>query len=110
MGEVLPVDEHGRWVGPHGLQVGHSVPLVDAALLGGDTALIEAHPGEGHAPGEVVVPARHIACLMEDLQGRPEDTPVAEALSHNTGSQQQLFSSYSTDLMTWRVSLWIIDF
>lgn len=97
--QVLPVDEHGRWVGPHGLQVGHSVPLVDAALLGGDTALIEAHPGEGHAPGEVVVPARHLACLMEDLQGRPEATQVEEAPSLNTGSQQQLFRRYFTYLI-----------
>lgn len=68
-----PVDEHGGRVGPRGLQVGHGVPLVDAALLRGDAALVEGHPREGDAPWEVVEAAGHLACLVEDLQGRPAE-------------------------------------
>lgn len=49
-----PVDEHGGRVGPGGLQVSHSVPLIDAALLRGDAALIEGHPRESNATWEVV--------------------------------------------------------
>lgn len=65
------VDKHGGGVRPQGLQVSHGVPLVDAALLWGDAALIVTHPGEGHSPGEVVVPAGHLTHLVEDLQSRP---------------------------------------
>lgn len=71
---VSPVDKHGGRVRPGGLQVGHGVPLVDAALLGGDAALVEGHPGEGDAPGEVVEPAGHFARLVEDLQGGPAES------------------------------------
>lgn len=56
-GSTSPVDEHGGRVGPGRLQVGHGVPLVDAALLRVDAALVEGHPGESNAPGEVVEPA-----------------------------------------------------
>lgn len=70
-GSASPVDKHGGRVGSGGLQVGHGVPLVDAALLRVDAARVEGHPGEGDAPGEVVEPARHLTCLVEDLQRRP---------------------------------------
>lgn len=70
-GSTPPVDEHGGRFGPGGLQVGHGVPLVDAALLRVDAALVEGHPGESDAPGEVVEPAGHLTCLVEDLQRRP---------------------------------------
>lgn len=56
-GSTSPVDEHGGRVGSRRLQVGHGVPLVDAALLRVDAALVEGHPGERDAPGEVVEPA-----------------------------------------------------
>lgn len=73
-GEEAPhslVHEQGWGVGPRGLQVLHGVPLVDAALLGADAALVVAGPDQGHAPREVVVPPRHFAGLVKDLQGRP---------------------------------------
>lgn len=65
------VREQGGGVGPRGLQVLHGVPLVDAALLGANAALVVGGPEQRHAPGEVVVPACHLAGLVEDLQGRP---------------------------------------
>lgn len=68
------VDEHGGRIRPGALQVGHGIPLIDAALLGGDAALVERHPRESNAPWEVVEPTRHLACLMEDLQGGPAGT------------------------------------
>ena len=78
---VSPVDKHSGWVGPGGLQVGHSIPLIDAALLWGDAALIESHPCESNASWEVVEPAWHLACLVEDLQGRPADAQSKEAFT-----------------------------
>ena len=65
------VCEQGGGVGPRGLEVLHGVPLVDAALLGADAALIVGGPEQRHAPWEVVVPPRHLAGLVQDLQGRP---------------------------------------
>lgn len=65
------VHKQGRGVGPRGLHVLHGVPLVDAALLGADAALVVGGPDESHAPGEVVVPPCHFAGLVKDLQGRP---------------------------------------
>lgn len=70
---VSPVDKHGGRVRPGGLQVGHGIPLIDAALLWGDAALIEGHPSESNATWEVVEPAWHLACFVEDLQGRPAE-------------------------------------
>lgn len=49
----------------------HGVPLIDAALLRADAALIVGGPDERYTPGEVVVPSSHFAGLVEDLQGRP---------------------------------------
>jgi len=71
---VSPVGEHGGRVGPGGVQVGHGVPLIDAALLWGDAALIEGHPRESNPPLEVVEAAGHLARFVEDLQGRPAET------------------------------------
>lgn len=65
------VDKQGRGVGPRGLQVLHGVPLVDAALLGADAALVVGGPEKSHAPGEVVVSSCHFAGLVKDLQGGP---------------------------------------
>lgn len=70
-GRASLVHKHGGRVGPRALQVGHGVPLVDAALLRGDAALVEGHPRESDAPWEVVEAAGHLARLVEDLQGRP---------------------------------------
>lgn len=67
----LLVHKQGRGVGPRGLQVLHGVPLVDAALVGADAALVVGGPDESHAAGEVVVSSRHFAGLVKDLQGRP---------------------------------------
>lgn len=72
---VSPVYEHGGRVGPDGLQVGHCVPLIDVALLRVDAALIERHPCESDAPWEVVESAWHLTRLVENLQGRPAETP-----------------------------------
>lgn len=74
VGEAAPhllVHKQGRGVGPRGLQVLHGVPLVDAALIRADAALIVGGPDERHAPGEVVVSSCHFAGLVKDLQGRP---------------------------------------
>lgn len=68
IGGLSLVDKHGGRVWPRGLQVLHGVPLIYTALLRRDAALIVAHPGERHAAGEVVVPSRYFACLVEDLQ------------------------------------------
>lgn len=65
------VDKHGRWVWPCCLQVLHGVPLVDAALVWSDAALVVSHPGERHASREVVIPAWHLAYLVQHLQGWP---------------------------------------
>lgn len=62
------VSEHGGRIGPHGLQVLHGVPLVDAALLGGDAALIVARPGERNSTGKVVISPRHLARFVQHLQ------------------------------------------
>ena len=67
----LLVHKQGRGVGPRGLQVLHGVPLVDAALIRADAALIVGGPDESHAAGEVVVSPCHFAGLVKDLQGRP---------------------------------------
>lgn len=84
-----PVDEHGGRVGPRGLQVGHGVPLVDAALLRGDAALVEGHPREGDAPWEVVEAAGHLACLVEDLQGRPAEAQRPKLIFEQMDAEQQ---------------------
>lgn len=61
-----------RWgVRPRGFQVLHGVPLINAALLGADAALIVGGPDERHAPREVVVPSSHFAGLVKHLQGGP---------------------------------------
>lgn len=73
VGGASPVHKHGGRVGPCALQVGHGVPLVDAALLRGDAALVEGHPRESDAPWEVVESAGHLACFVEDLQGGPAE-------------------------------------
>lgn len=86
---VSPVDEHSGRVGPGGLQVGHSVPLIDAALLWGDAALVEGHPCESNAPWEVVEPAWHLACLVEDLQGRPAEARRKGFLLQNHHQQDR---------------------
>lgn len=83
LGGASPVHKHGGRVGPRALQVGHGVPLVDAALLRGDAALVEGHPREGDAPWEVVEAAGHLACLVEDLQGRPAEGQSARLLVWN---------------------------
>ena len=73
-GEEAPhslVHKQGWGVGPRGLQVLHGVPLVDAALLGADAALVVAGPDQSHAPREVVVPSSHFTGLVKDLQGGP---------------------------------------
>lgn len=74
VGQEVPhsrVDIQGRGVGPRRLQVLHGVPLVDAALLRADAALVVGGPDEGHAPREVVVPSCQFTGLVKDLQGRP---------------------------------------
>lgn len=80
MGGTSPVHKHGGRVGPRALQVGHGVPLVDAALLRGDAALVEGHPRESDAAWEVVEAAGHLACLVEDLQGRPVEAQSMQRL------------------------------
>lgn len=65
------VCEQGGGVGPRGFEVLHGIPLVDAALLGADAALVVGGPEQRHAPREVVVPPRHLTGLVQDLQGRP---------------------------------------
>lgn len=67
----LLVHKQRGGVGPRGLQVLHGVPLVDAALLGADAALIVGGPDESYAPREVVVPPGHFTGLVKHLQGRP---------------------------------------
>lgn len=74
VGEAAPhllVHKQGRGVGSRGLQVLHGVPLVDAALIRADAAVIVGGPDECHATGEVVVSSCHFAGLVKDLQGRP---------------------------------------
>lgn len=75
-----PVHKHGGRVGTCALQVSHGVPLVDAALLRGDAALVEGHPRESDAPWEVVEAAGYLACLVEDLQGRPVEARGVQGL------------------------------
>lgn len=65
------VDKHGGWVWSCGLQVLHGVPLVDAALVWSNAALIVAHPGESHSSREIVIPAWNLTCFVQNLQGWP---------------------------------------
>ena len=71
--EVPPLLVHKQRGGvrPCGLQVLHGIPLVDAALLGADAALIVGGPDESYTSREVVVPPGHFAGLVKHLQGRP---------------------------------------
>lgn len=61
------VDEEGWRVGAGGLQVLHRVPLVDAALVGADAALVVRGPDQGHPTWEVVVPPSHLTGFVQDL-------------------------------------------
>lgn len=78
------VCEQGGGVGPCGLEVLHGIPLVDAALLGADAALVVGGPEQRHAPWEVVVPPRHLTGLVQDLQGRPGARGGAEGQGQET--------------------------
>lgn len=53
------------------LHVLHGIPFVDAELAGGDPALVVADPGQEQAPRVIIVAARHLARLVQRLQGRP---------------------------------------
>lgn len=66
------VNKHGGRVWPCCLQILHGVPLVDAALIWSNAALIVAHPGESHTSREVVVPAWHLTCLVQHLDSWPK--------------------------------------
>lgn len=67
----LLVHKQRGGVGPRGLQVLHGIPLIDAALLRADAALIVGGPDERHSSWEVVMPPGHFAGLVKHLQGRP---------------------------------------
>ena len=67
----LLVHKQRGGVGPCGLQVLHGIPLIDAALLRADAALIVGGPDERHSSWEVVMPPGHFAGLVKHLQGRP---------------------------------------
>lgn len=65
------VHKQGWGVGSRGLQILHGIPLIDAALLGADAALIVGGPDERHPTREVVVPPCHFTGLVKHLEGRP---------------------------------------
>lgn len=52
-----------------GLHVSHGVPLIDAVLVGGHTALIVTDPGQEETARVVVMTPSHLANLMQGLQG-----------------------------------------
>lgn len=70
-GVYLLVDKHDGWVRSCGLQVFHGVPLVDAALIWSDAAIIVAYPGKGHSSREVVKSSGHLTNFVQHLQGWP---------------------------------------
>lgn len=64
-------EQHG-WVCTVGLHVSHGVPLIDAVLVGGHTALIVTDPGQEETAGVVVMTSGYFANLMQRLQGWPK--------------------------------------
>lgn len=66
------VCEENGWVGTMWLDVLHGVPLIDTELVGWDSALVVADPGQEQAAWIVVMTTSHLTCFVERLKGRPE--------------------------------------
>lgn len=72
------VCKENRWVGTVRLDVLHGVPLVDTGLVGWDSALVVADPGQEQAAWVVVMATSHFACFVERLKGWPEADNMKE--------------------------------
>lgn len=79
------VCEENGWVGTVRLDVLHGVPLIDTELVGWDSALVVADPGQEQAAWVVVMATSHLASFVERLEGWPVADSEKEQDSHFRG-------------------------